>query len=346
LLLGSSLYGELTDLQSLRRGTGLTRTKVARARVLCGLPVVEAEAKRLSSAPEEVAYYLLIATVHGLKAQRSRDLLITALALDNVPTGKGLLDRRRRVRDHEDEALEEVARWLLKMDHPAVLFGEYNSEAAVYPPPEWYVGTLIEPVRVDEIHPREEVVWDFLQRTAILDEYGYAIKSEMRGVVRAVIDRVTGYTLHHTTNTGLIVKGVHIIQGGKLGRSHPPGVLSTTRININFLTPLRQNQTLRLHWILDLLRGPDVRRHNGLAQAPEVPIRDLTLRTQFDASYLPVAPRHFVGEPNHLPEPFGPKQPLSLLPGNFITKSWRNPDRRKVYVIEWQWSDEAQEGIA
>lgn len=345
----------LTDLQGLRRGIGLTRTKVARARVLCGLSVVEAEAKRLGLTSEEVAYYLLIATVHNLKEQRSRDILITALALDNVPTGKGLLDRRRRfahlldesrVRDHEDEALEEVAWWLLEMDHPAVLFGDYASETAVYPPPEWYVGTLIEPVGIDELHPREEVVWDFLERTVILDEYGYAVKSEMRGVVRAVIDGVTGYTVHHRNNMGSVPKGIHIIQGGKPGRKHQPGALNTARINIDFATPLRQNQTLRLHWILELEQRPDARKLHGLAQAPEVPVRDLTLRAQFDTSYLPVAPRHFIGEPDYLPEPFGPKQPLRLLPGNFITMSWRSPSRQKAYVIEWQWPDEVEEGIA
>jgi len=341
----------LADLQALRKGNGLTRAKVARAQVLCHLPVVKRDAARLDRPAEEVAYYLLIAAVHGLKDARSRDFLVTSLALDHTPPGRGLTDRRRRyvgqmdesrVRDHEDQALEEVARWLLEMDIPEVIFGDYTSEAATPPPAEWKIGTRIEAVGIDEVHPREEVVWDFLEKTTVLDEHGFGIATETRGIVRAVVDGVTGYTIHYTSNTGSRATGVSIIHGGTPGRKHQPGALGTARININFDEPLERNQTRRIHWVLSLTPGADARPAHGLAQAPEVPVRDLTLRAQFHDLKLPVAPCYFSAEPDHLPEPYGPKRPLKVMPGNFISKSWHHPDRLKVYVIAWDWPDELE----
>src|SRR6266571_1906541 len=237
----------LADLQALRKGNGLTRAKVARAQVLCHLPVVKRDAARLDRPAEEVAYYLLIAAVHGLKDARSRDFLVTSLALDHTPPGRGLTDRRRRyvgqmdesrVRDHEDQALEEVARWLLEMDIPEVIFGDYTSEAATPPPAEWKIGTRIEAVGIDEVHPREEVVWDFLEKTSILDEHGFGIATETRGTVRAMVDGVTGYTVHFTPRSGSLPKGIGVYRGGQPGRIHPPDVLGTRGININFHEPL------------------------------------------------------------------------------------------------------------
>ncbi len=341
----------LTDLQSLRKGNGLTRTKVARAQTLCGLPVVTREADRLHLAPEEVAYRLLIAAVYGLKDARSRDFLINALALEHTPPGQGLTDRRRRyageldesrVRDHEDEALEEVARWLLAMEHPEVLFGDYAFDAFVPPPAEWNIGTLTAPSGLDDIHPREELVWDFLEKTTILDDRGSGIATETRGLARAAIDGVTGYTLHYTSNTGSRPTGIHLIRGGRPGHKHPLGPLDTYRLNIDFERSLAKSQTVPLHWILELNPGRDARPVHGLAQAPEVPTRDLTLRAQFADGRLPVRPCYFVAQPDHLPQPEGPKRPLKLMPGNLIAKSWRAPERQKVYVISWEWPGDAE----
>jgi hypothetical protein len=220
----------LGQLKSLRQHSGLTRSKVAHAELLCGLSVVRNEAARLGLPVERVAHDLLIATVHSLKDARSRNLLINALALDNIPPGANLADRRRRyahlmdesrVRGQEDTALEEVARWLLEMEHPEVLFGTYTSEAIAYPSAEWNIGTLIEPVSLDEVHPREEVVWDFLEKTSVLNELGFVIATETRGIVRAVVDGVTGYTIHYTSNTGCQPVGVHLIMGGQT-RSQAP----------------------------------------------------------------------------------------------------------------------------
>src|SRR6266702_4752171 len=270
----------LGQLKSLRQHSGLTRTKVAHAELLCGLPVVGNEAARLGLPVERVAHDLLVAAIHGLKDARSRDLLINALALDNTPPGANLADRRRRyanlmyesrVRDQEDSALQEVARWLLEMEHPEVLFGAYTAEAVTYPPVEWDVGTLIEPVSLDEVHPREEVVWDFLEKTSVLNELGFVVATETRGIIRAAIDGVTGYTIHYTSNTGCQPVGVHLIMGGKPGRKHRPGALGTARININFDHPLRRSETLRLHWVLSLEPGTDARPLSGMAQASEVP---------------------------------------------------------------------------
>jgi hypothetical protein len=196
----------LRELQTLRKGVGLTRAKVARAERLCGLAVVIAESERLHRRPEEVAYHLLVAAVQGLKGQAQRDYLITAFALDYVPPGDGLSDRRRRfaldesrVRDHEDEALEEVVRWLLEMTEPEVLFGDYVSSQAPLPV-EWNIDTLIDPVAPDEVHPRGEIVWESLEKTTTLDERGLAIETETRGVLRAMVDGVTGYTVHLTSD--------------------------------------------------------------------------------------------------------------------------------------------------
>jgi hypothetical protein len=339
----------LADLQALRKGTGLTRAKVARAQALCRVPVVQREAARLGRTREEVAYHLLVATVHGLKDARSRDFLITALALDHTPPGKGLTDRRRRyaadmdesrVRDREDEGLEEVARWLLEMDNPEVLFGDYMSSTATSPPAEWKLGALTEAVGVDDVHPREEVVWDFLEKTTALDEHGFGTATETRGIVRAVVDGVTGYTVHYTSNTGSQATGLLIIHGGRVGHTHPPGALGTARININFDKPLRRNATHRVHWMLDLTPAPDARPAHGFAGAPEVPVRDLTLRAQFHDLKLPLSPCYYVAQPDHLPEPYGPKRPIKLLPGNFISKAWHQPERQKVYVLAWDWPDE------
>jgi hypothetical protein len=346
----ASPVGQLLDqLQSLRRGNGLMRSKVARAELLCGLSVVCSEADRLDLPVERVAHDLLVATIHGLKDARSRDLLINALALDNTPPGANLADRRRRyahlmdesrVRDQEDTALEEVARWLLEMENPEVLFGAYTSEAVMRLPAEWDVGTLIEPAGLDEVHPREEVIWDFLEKTSVLNELGFAVATETRGIIRAVVDGVTGYTIHYTSNTGCRPVGVHLIMGGKPGRKHQPGALGTARINVNFDRPLRRSETLRLHWVLSLEPGADARPLTGMAQTSEVPTRNLTLRAQFDERRLPVAPRYYIAEPDYLPEPDGSKRPLKLQPGNFITKSWPHPERQKTCVIAWQWPED------
>jgi hypothetical protein len=58
-------------------------------------------------------------------------------------------------------------------------------------------------------------------------------------------------------------------------------------------------------------------------------VRDLTLRAQFHDFKLPLAPSYFIAEPDHLPEPYGPKRPLKLLPGNFIaTRPTPSPKAR------------------
>ncbi|HEY5986039.1 MAG TPA: hypothetical protein VIV12_06580, partial [Streptosporangiaceae bacterium] len=311
----------MADLQTLRKSEGLTRAKVARARELCGLPVVRVEAERLGRSPEEVAYHLVIAAVHGLNDPAARDYLITALVLDNTPPGDGLTDRRRRyvldesrVRDHEDEALEEVARWLLEMTNPEVLFGDYLSEATSPPPPEWNANTLIAPVHADEVHPREEVVWDFLEKTSILNERGVGIATETRGIVRAMVDGATGYTVHHTPRSGSLPKGIGVCRGGKPGRIHPPDVLGTRGININFHEPLRLHRTLQIHWLIDLKPAAKAEPVRGYAEVIEVQTRNLTLRAQFHDEYLPVAPRYLIGWPHLLPESIGPPRPLKLQP--------------------------------
>src|SRR5262249_8552500 len=146
----------------------------------------------------------------------------------------------------------EVARWLVEMTNPEVLFGDYTSEAVLPPPVEWNIGQLTGPVAQDEIHPREEVAWDFLEKTTILDEHGYAIGTETRGTLRAMVDGVTGYTLHQTSNTGSVPVGIGLFRGGKPGRKHPLGPLGTYRLNLDFKQPLPQGKTLQVHWLLDL----------------------------------------------------------------------------------------------
>jgi hypothetical protein len=337
----------VADLQSLRKGNGLTRAKVARAPVLCGLPVVRVEAERLNRSPEEVAYHLLIAAVHGLNDPAARDYLINALVLDHTPPGDGLTDRRRRypldesrVRDHEDEALEEVARWLLEMTNPEVLFGHYLSEAASPPPPEWNVGTLVAPVAADEVHPREEVVWDFLEKTSILNEQELGIAIETRGTVRAMVDGVTGYTIHFTPRSGSLPKGVGVYRGGKPGRVHPPDVLGTRGININFHEPLEKHHTLQVHWIIDLKPTAKAEPARGYAEVVEVQTRNLTLRAQFHDDCLPLVPRYFIGWPHLLPESIGPPRPLKLQPGNIISTSWARTEIGKAYVVAWDWPED------
>jgi len=344
----TTLLGQLVaDLQTLRKGNGLTRVKVARAVVLFGLPVVRTEAERLGRSPEEVAYHLLIATVHGLPDPAARDYLINAFALDHTPPGDGLTDRRRRygldesrVRDHEDEALEEVARWLLEMTNPEVLFGDYLSEAASPPSPEWNVGTLVAPVHAEEVHPREEVAWDFLEKTSIIGERGLGIATETRGTVRAMVDGVTGYTVHYTPRSGSLPTGIGVHRGGRPGRVHPPDVLGTRGININFHEPLRKHRTLQVHWIIDLEPSAKAEPASGYAEVVEVQTRNLTLRAQFHDNRLPVMPRYYMGWPHLLPESIGPKRPLKLQPGNIIAKSWPRTEIGKAYVVAWHWPED------
>jgi hypothetical protein len=319
---------------------------VARAERLCRLQVVLAEAERLHRRPEEIAYYLLMAVIHSLKGQDARDYLITAFALDHVPPGDGLGDRRRRfrldesrVRDHEDEALEEAARWLLEMTEPEVLFGSYLSERPPLPV-EWNRDTTIEPVAPDEIHPVQEIVWESLEKTSTLDERGLALETETRGVLRAMVDGVTGFTVHLTSDQSeYLAQGIGVRRGGKPGKQHGRGLMNSVRVNVNFHEPLRLHHVLQVHWFLDLVPRPKAGPLCGFAQNVDVPTRDLTLQIRFHPDKLPVQPCYFVSKPHLLPQAIEPKRPLSLMPGGAIAKTWRAPEIGCVYALAWEYAE-------
>ena len=334
----------LADLQRLRKGEGLTRTKAARSNTLCGLPVVRAEAERLGMAPEEVAYRLVVVVGYGLKDNHMRSLVINALALEHTPTGASLTDRRRRyaadldesrVRDQEDVALEEMARWLVVMEHPHVIFGDYAHNFYAVRSPEWETGVRGIAASVDAVHPQWELAWDYIERVVTLDEQGLAVSTETRGLARARVDGVTGHTVHYTSDTGVAPSGIHLIRGGKPGKHHPRTALGTYALNIDFLEPLPLGQLSALHWILELEVGEDARSTVASGYAAEVLTRDLTQRVQFHADRLPVSPRCFVTAANRYPQPDGPIHPLRLLPGNQIAMSWHNLEPSGIYVLAW-----------
>jgi len=343
---GSEVTKLFAELQSLRKGTGLTRAKVARADTLGSLPVVRAEVLRLARRPEEIAYHLLIACVHGLKGESERNYLITAFALDHVPVGDGLADRRRRsaldesrVRDHEDEALEEVARWLLEMTDPVVLFGDYFSEHAALPA-EWNINTLIDPVAVDEVHPRGEVAWESLESTTTLDAHGLATETETRGILRATVDGATGYTVHLSSDRKEYrFTGIGVRRGGRPGKTYPPGLLNSARVNINFHAPLRLHQTLPVHWFVDLEAKPGAQPVHAWAKNVEMPVRDLTLQVRFHPDKLPTQPCYYVSKPHLLPDAIGPKRPLPLVSGGVIVKTWRTTEIGQTYMLAWGYAD-------
>ena len=312
----------IRELQTLRKGSGLTRAKVARAEKLCSLPVVLAEAERLQRRPDEVAYHLLIAAVHGLKGESDRNYLVTALALDYVPPGSSLTDRRRRfpldesrVRDHEDEALEEVARWLLEMTDPEVLFGDYLSARPALPV-EWNINTLIDPVATDEVHPKNEIVWESRQVTAIFDARGLALETETRGVLRAMVNGVTGYTVHITSDRKEYrVTGIGVRRGGKPGKVHQPGLVNTERVNVNFHTPLLQYRALPVHWFIDLEPKPNAQPVTAWSKNVEVPTRDLILQVRFHPDKLPAQPCYYLQNPIFCRRPSAPNGPCRCSPG-------------------------------
>jgi hypothetical protein len=338
----------LAEFQRLRKSEGLTRTKVARAEVLCGLAVVQAEAQRLRLAPEEVAYRLVVVASYALKDAHMRGLVINALAIEHTPTGASLTDRRRRyaadldesrVRDQEDEALEELARWLLVMEHPHAIFGDYAHNFYTVCSPEWKIGVSGMAADVDARHPADELAWDYVEVVTTLDEQGVAISTETRGLARARLDGVTGYTLHHTNDTGTKPVGIHLIRGGKPGKRHPRSAIGTYALNIDFPEPLPLGQLNALHWVLELETLPDAKPTMASGYAGEVLTRDLTLRVAFHADCLPVSPRAFVSDRDTYPQPQGPVQPLRLVPGNQISMSWHGLEPRFIYVVGWDFSE-------
>src|SRR6266568_4584550 len=197
---GSPLGRLIADLQGLRKGAGLTRAKVGSAETLLTLPVVRHEAGRLRRQRDVVAYALVTAATASMKDSEQRKLLINAYAVAGTPPGKNLADRRgriglseSRVREREDEAIEELARWLSDMTEPATLFGDYLAPEFYLPAPDWTSHALTQPTGPDEIHPLGEVIWEQLEKTVVLNEHGFAIYTETRGLLRALIDGVTGY---------------------------------------------------------------------------------------------------------------------------------------------------------
>lgn len=242
------------------------------------------------------------------------------------------------MRGREDGAFEEVARWLLEMTDPEVLFGDYLADSTPKPLGGWDVSASGKAVEVDAIHPRAEVVWDYLDKTTVLDEHGFVIQTETRGKMRAMVDGVTGYTLYQTNNIGVVPRRLGVIRGGMPGRIHPGDGLNTYRLNLNFHEPLALHHSLPVHWVLDFRESSNATRLDGLAEVVEIPTRHLTLRAQFDDRLLPVRPHYYVAWRDRLIDPIGPKRPLKLKPGsNTVEKPWPILEMSRVYVISWKW---------
>jgi hypothetical protein len=342
----------ITDLKGLRKGSGLSHAKVAGTTILTALPVVREEAARLRRPRQAVAYALVTAAAASMKDPAQRQLLINAYAIADTPPGKNLADRRSRmglsesrVREREDEAIEELARWLAQMANPATLFGDYLAPEFYLPAPDWTENGLIDPVAADEIHPLGELVWEQLEKTVILDERGFAVQTETRGLVRALIDDVTGYTLFYTNKGNPRPDRLHVLAGGAAGMHQLDPIGDTAALNINFTTPLALGRRLHLHWVMTLPDPlPDALPETGWAEVADIQTRNLTLRAQFDERRLPVRPLYYVARPRFLLRPLTPLQGLELQPGNLISYTWPHPEEGKAYILRWQWPEQFKPG--
>jgi hypothetical protein len=337
----------IKDLQSLRKGAGLTHTKAADAKNLLSLPVVRREAARLRRSRDTVAYALVTASAASMKDPQHRELLVNAYAIAGTPPGKNLADRRSRlgfsesrVREREDEAIEELARWLSSMTDPATLFGDYLAPEFYLPAPDWTANELIEPVGAVEVHPLGEVIWEQLEKTVALDEHGFAVRTETRGLVRALLEGVTGYTVFYTNRGNPGPDRLQIIEGGTSGRYRvDPVTADTAALNINFTCPLGLGRSLRLHWIIHLpTSSSDAEPQTGWAEVADVQTHNLTLRAHFDERMLPVRPLYYVARPRFLLRPLTPLQALELQPGNLISYTWPRTEEGKAYILRWQWA--------
>lgn len=336
------------DLRKLRKGAGLTRVKVAEAKTLLSLPVVRREASRLGRPRDAVAYALVTVAAASLKDPH-REILVNACAIAGTPPGKNLADRRSRIRlsesqlrEHENEAFDELAGWLSNMTDPATLFGDYLATEFYLPAPDWTSNALIEPVGADEIHPLGEVIWEQLEKTVVLNGHGFAVHTETRGLLRALIDGVTGYTVFYTNRGNPEPDRLQVIQGGMAGKHQvDPVVGDSAALNINFAEPLGQGRTLRLQWVIRLPPpAPDAAPETGWAEVADIQTRNLTLRAQFDERRLPVRPLHYVARPRFLLRPLTPLQSLELQPGYLISYTWPRTDEGNAYVLRWQWPEQ------
>ncbi len=346
---GSPLGRLVADLQGLRKGAGLTRAKVADAEILLNLSVVRREASRLRRQRNAVAYALVTVATSSLKDPEQRKLLVNAYAVAGTPPGKNLADRRSRmglsesrVREREDEAIEELARWLSEMTDPAILFGDYLAPEFYLPAPDWTSSALVEPVGPDEIHPLGEVIWEQLEKTVVLNEHGFAIHTETRGLIRALLDGVTGYTVFYTNRGNPVPDQLRMIHGGTTGTHRvDPVVGDTAALNINFGERLGLGRSLPLHWMIYLPDPlPDAKPETGWAEVADIQTRNLTLRAQFDERKLPVQPLYYMARPRFLLRPLTPLRPLELQPGNLISHTWPHTEEGKAYTLRWQWPEQ------
>lgn len=345
----SPLYPLAQELRDLRKGAGLTRAKVAGTKELLSLPVMRREASRLRLPRDAVAYALVTVAVASMKDPRHREILVNAYAIAGTPPGKNVADRRSRiglsedrVREREDEAIDELALWLSNMTDPVTLFGDYLAPEVYLPAPDWTANELIEPVEPDEVHPLGEVIWEQLEKTVVLDEYGFAVQTETRGLVRALIDGVTGYTLFYTNKGNPGTDRVQVIDGGTVGKHRIDPVMGeTAALNINFARRLGLGRTLRLHWIMHLpVPSPDSEPQTGWAEVADIQTRNLTLRAQFDERRLPVRPFYYVARPRFLLRPLTPLQSLEFQPGNIVSYTWPRTEEGKAYILCWQWPEQ------
>jgi hypothetical protein len=338
----------ITDLKGLRKGSGLSHAKVAGTTILTALPVVREEAARLRRPRHAVAYALVTAAAASMKDPAQREILVNAYAIAGTPPGKNLADRRSRMglsesrlTERENEAIEELARWLSQMSDPATLFGDYLAPEFYLPAPDWMASGLIEPVAADEIHPLGEVVWEQLEKTVVLDERGFAVQTETRGLVRALVDGVTGHTHFYTNRGNPQPDRLHVLAGGTAGKHQFDPIGDTAALNINFTRPLGLGHKLRLHWVMNLPDPrPDASPETGWAEVADIQTRNLTLRAQFDERRQPVRPRHYVARPRFLLRPLTPLQALELQSGNLISYTWPHPEEGKAYILRWQWPEQ------
>jgi hypothetical protein len=122
---------------------------------------------------------------------------------------------------------------------------------------------------------------------------------------------------------------------------HAEDVLGTHALNINFSKPLPQNQTLRVHWLIELPPAPSTAKpQRGLAEVADMPTRHLTLRVQFDDRKLPVRPRYYEARPRFLLRSLSPVRPLELGPGNIIAHTWPRTEEGTAYVLTWSWAED------
>ncbi len=340
-----SLDRLIQALKKVRIGGGLTEAAVAKRPEITRMAVILNEADRLGRSAEEVAVAMLRALVRQLEPIKFRPALSTAYGVDYSGPPGSLMRRRgfysstggpvdvSTIIDHENRAIETVARRLRQLDDVVAELGDYLDPSAheLIPP------RVLAPTSPDEPHNPDEFTMLHQETWYVLDANRMATHCLNSALAEANVSGVTGVTSPHIAPPGTHVARYEVLIGGVVGRTFQSSVPTAVPLtNIEFPRPLRKGER---HYVLYIMHyvHDERREHHGIAVKPASPTLSARLRVQFDPSATPVQIRWFAALAEHLPAASGRKQTLTLNKGNYVERVLRSPRQDTAYAIEWAW---------